>query len=431
MKIRSVHGRELLDSRGNPTVEAEVTLSDGSFGSALVPSGLSTSKKEAHELRDASSLRWGGKGVLEAVSNIDGEISRSLVGTDAEPAGVDRLMIELDGTPTKSRLGANAILAVSLANARAVADSRKVPLYELVRELSGSQDLAMPTPMVNVLSGGLHAHGMTEMQDFLVVPLGATSFRMAVEWVGSVYRVTRELLRQRGMSTLLADEGGFGARLGDSEGALKLLLEAISNAGLEAGEDVFLAVDAASSNFFHEGKYTVDGRAMSGSELVDLFERWVSDYPIVSLEDCCAEDDWAGWAELTSRLGSRVQLLGDDLFATNPSLIETGGRRHVANAALIKLNQIGTLTETLESVRACRTVGFAPVVSARSGDTEDAFLADLAVGTAAGQIKVGSLARSERTAKYNRLLRMEERLDGRAPYSGPRPFPFLRARRPR
>jgi len=428
LKIQSVHGRELLDSRGNPTVEAEVTLSDGSFGSALVPSGLSTGKKEAHELRDATSTRWHGKGVLEAVSKINGEINRALTGTDAEPAAVDRHMIELDGTAAKSNLGANAILAVSLANARATASSRKLPLYELIRELSKAQDLVLPTPMVNILSGGLHADGTTEMQDFLVMPVGAPSFRMAVEWAGSIYQMARKLIKERGLSALLADEGGFGPRLGTNEEALKLLLQSISNAGLEAGKEVFLAVDAASSYFFHEGKYIVDGHTIDSSKLVDLFERWVSDYPVISLEDCCAEDDWEGWAELTSRLGKGVQLIGDDLFATNPSLIESGKSKGVANAALIKLNQIGTLTETLESIRMCKTVGFAPVISTRSGDTEDTFVSDLAVGTAAGQIKIGSLARSERTAKYNQLLRLEERLNGKARFSGSKPFPFLRAR---
>lgn len=427
MRIQRVRGREVLDSRGYPTVEANVTLSDGTSTSAMVPSGLSTGKQEARELRDTSQARWSGRGVLGAVSNINGEINNALVGQEAEVPRVDRLLIELDGTPDKSRLGANAILAVSLATARAVATSGKTPLYEVIRELSGTTGLSIPTPMVNIISGGLHADGSLGMQDFLVIPLGATSFRSALDWVGSVYHTTKRLLKEMGLSTLLAEEGGFGPRLADNEEALKLLQKSIATAGLEPGKDIALAVDVASSHFFGRGVYRMgEGRVLDSSDMVDLLERWISDYPIVSLEDGCAEDDWEGWKELTSRIGSRVQLLGDDLFVTRPTLIEMGKAKGVANAVLIKPNQIGTLSGTLESVQVCRKIGYAPVISARSGETEDAFIADLAVGTSAGQVKIGSLARSERTAKYNRLLRLEELLSERAPYSSRSPFPFLR-----
>jgi enolase len=392
----------------------------------MVPSGLSTGKREARELRDFTKARWSGKGVLGAVSKINGEVSKSLTGTDAEVAEVDRLLIELDGTPDKSILGANAILAVSLATARAISVSRKIPLYELIGELGGRSAFSMPTPMVNIISGGLHAEKTVEMQDFLVVPTGASSFRQALDWVGSVYQATKKLLKETGLPTLLADEGGFGPSLKSNEEALKLLLKSISMAELEPMREVALAVDAASSRYFRGGQYLVEGRSFGNSAMVDFFERWISEYPIISLEDGCAEDDWEGWAELTSRLGTKVQLVGDDLFTTNPAIIETGKAKGVANAVLIKPNQIGTLTETLESIKVCRRVGYASIVSARSGDTEDPFIADLAVGTSAGQIKVGSLARSERTSKYNQLLRLEELLDGKAPYSGRTPFPFLR-----
>jgi enolase 1/2/3 len=425
LKIQRVRGRELLESRGNPTVEADVTLSDGSFASAMVPSGLSTGKREARELRDITQARWSGKGVLGAVSKINREIGHALRGTDAEVTEVDRLLLELDGTPDKSNLGANAILAVSLANARAIAVSKKIPLYKLIGDLSGRPTPSIPTPMVNIISGGLHADGGVEMQDFLVIPVGASSLRSALEWIGSVYQTTKKLLKEMGSPTLLADEGGFGPRMKGNEEALRLLQKSISTAELEPRKEVGLAIDVASSHFFRRGKYLMEGRAVGSSAMVDLYQRWISEYPIISLEDGCAEDDWEGWAELTSRLGAKVQLVGDDLFTTNPVTIETGKARGVANAVLIKPNQIGTLSETLESIRVCRKVGYAPVISARSGDTEDTFIADLAVGTSAGQIKAGSLARSERTAKYNQLLRLEERLNGVARYSGRSPFPFL------
>lgn len=425
MKIRKVLGRELLDSRGNPTVESEVTLSDGSVGSAIVPSGASTGRREARELRDTASHRWSGRGVLGAVSKINNEIAKALVGTDAKVDEVDRLLIELDGSKDKSNLGSNSILAVSLANARAVAAGRGIPPYELIGELCGGPVPLIPTAMVNIVSGGLHADRGLEMQDFLVVPAGAPSFHEALEWVGSIYAATKKLLKEMGQTTLLADEGGFGPRLKGSEEALRLLQRSVATAGLEPGKDVALAVDAASSQFFRGGTYHLEGRTLESSKIVDLYETWIDQYPIISLEDGCSEDDWEGWAQLTSRLGKKVQLIGDDLFTTNPGTIAEGRARGVANAVLIKPNQVGTLSETIDSLKACSRAGYAPVVSARSGETEDTFIADLAVGSSAGQIKIGSLARSERTAKYNQLLRLEEQLEGKASYSGRRPFRFL------
>ena len=424
MKIREVRGREVLDSRGSPTVEADVELADGSTASAIVPSGLSTGRREAHELRDTELARWSGRGVLGSVSKINGQVRKDLVGTEADIERIDHSLIELDGTTTKSNLGANTILAVSLASARAIAVSRRIPLYRLLGELIGTRSFSIPTPMVNIISGGLHAGGTIEMQDFLVVPIGASSFHQALEWVGSVYRATRKLLRESGFSTLLADEGGFGPSLKSNEEPLKLLQKAVSVAGLSLERDLALAVDAASSHFFRRGTYRLEGRTLRSNAMVGLFERWIGEYPVVSIEDGCAEDDLAGWIELTKALGKKIQLVGDDLFTTNPTLIEDGKAKGVANSVLIKPNQIGTLSETLEAIRTCRKVGYAPVVSARSGDTEDSLIADLAVGTAAGQIKIGSLARSERTAKYNQLLRLEEQLEGRAHYAGLQPFPF-------
>ncbi len=426
MKITDVRGREVLDSRGLPTVEAEVTLSDGSSGSAIIPSGKSVGKKEAHELRDTARPRWAGRGVLEAVEKVNGEIRRAVVGSEGSIRDLDALLIGLDGTPLKSRLGSNAILAVSLANARAVSESTGLPLYRLLQKESGSASLSLPTPMVNIISGGLHADRGLAMQDFLAIPLGAPSFKDALEWVGRVYHSTKEALREAGETTLLADEGGFGPRLKNDEDGLKILQKSVERAGLRPGDDVAIGLDVASSHLYRNGAYRLaGGRALDSSGMIGLLEGWVSEYDVVSIEDGCSEDDWEGWKELTKRLGRRVQLLGDDLFCTTSSLIEEGNRNRVANAVLIKPNQAGTLTEALDAMTTCRKVGYAPVVSARSGDTEDPFIADMAVGASAGQIKVGSIARSERGAKYNQLLRLEEKLGREAPYAGRRPFPFL------
>ena len=401
-------------------------MSDGSSGMAMVPSGLSTGRREAFEKRDVSKSRWEGKGVLEAVSGINGKISKALVGAEAEIANVDGRLIDVDGTKRKSNLGANAILAVSLANARALAASREIPLYEFLNDLSGSSKPSIPTPMVNILSGGLHAGGSNLMQDFLVIPIGAESYRMALDWIGSVYHTAKELLKDGGHSVLLADEGGFAPPFKKDEDALGFLERSVTKAGLQLGREMALAIDAASSRRYSKGKYHVSGdRSLDSSGMVNFVEKLTSDYHLISVEDGCAENDWGGWAELTGRLGSCVQLVGDDVFVTNPSLIREGATKGVANSVLIKLNQIGTLTETLKALESCRAVGYSPVVSARSGDTEDSFIADLAVGTAAGQIKIGSIARSERASKYNQLLRLEEKLGRGAEYAGRLPFKFL------
>jgi len=424
LKIAAVHAREVLDSRGNPTVEAEVLLDDGSAGWAIVPSGASTGRNEAHELRDGDPERWEGRGVLRAVRNVNERIAAALRGLESDVHEVDRVMIELDGTPNKSRLGANSILAVSLANARAAAEAKHMELCQFIAKLTDTERMVLPTPMVNIVSGGLHAGGNLDLQDFLVIPVGASSFREAVDWVGKVYHAVKRLLREKGQPTLAADEGGFGPRLSRNEDALKLLCDAVEMAGLALGREMALALDLAATQFYSEGRYVLrlEGLKLSGEEVVELLDDWCSRYPVVSVEDGCADSDWEGWARLTSRLGNRLQLIGDDLFATNTSLIQAGAKRNIANAVLIKPNQIGTLSETLEAIDLCRKLGYTPVVSTRSGETEDTFIADLAVGTGVGQIKIGSITRSERTAKYNRLLRLEERLGREATYAGATDF---------
>lgn len=425
MTVTSVHAREVLDSRGYPTVEAEVVLSDGTVGWAIVPSGASIGTHEALELRDGDANRWDGKGVLAAVHNINEHIAPILRGMDADVRKVDERLRELDGEPNKSRLGANALLAVSLATARAVAYAKGTPLYRFLAETGAMQaPPLLPTPMVNILSGGLHAGGNLDIQDFLVIPIGASSFRQALEWVGKVYHTVKRMLRERGLTTLLADEGGFSPPLPCHEEALRLLCEAIGRAGLRLGDDMVIAVDVASTHFHRDGRYTLrtEGQVLDSDEMVALIADWCNRYPVLSVEDGCAEDDWQGWQNLTQRLGGKVQLLGDDLFVTNPERIRQGVAMGVANAVLIKPNQIGSLSETLDVIALCKQLGYSTVISARSGDTEDPFIADLAVGTAAGQIKIGSIARSERTAKYNQLLRLEERLGDEAMYAGRKPF---------
>ncbi len=424
MKISKITGRELLDSRAFPTVEAEVLLDNDIVGSAIVPSGASTGKSEAFELRDSEPDRWIGKGVRKAVSNINFEINDALRGKDADVNQVDDLLRDLDGTPNKKRLGANAILAVSLANARAISESRKIPLYELVREISDTDELSIPTPMVNIISGGLHAQGNLDIQDFLVIPVGASSFREALDWVGKIYHSTKQILNNNGYSTLLADEGGFSPKLKSHSEALDILNQAIQVSGLVPKEEISIAIDVASSHFYKNGIYnlTTEGLTLHPKDMIHELANWCSRYPILSIEDGCAEEDWEGWKMLTEKLGSEVQLIGDDLFTTSVDQIRKGKMLGVANAVLIKLNQIGTLSETVAAIKLCREIGYAPVISARSGETEDTFIADLAVGSAAGQIKIGSIARSERTAKYNQLLRLEEKLGGSAKYCGRESF---------
>jgi len=409
-KILQVRATEVIDSRAFPTVYAEVTLDNGVCGSAIVPSGASVGKSEAVELRDGDRARWFGKGVLNAVRNVNEAISPALRGKTSDVLEVDRIMIELDGTENKSKMGANSILAVSLANARALAAAHEIPLYSFLASLTKTERPTLPLPMVNIISGGLHAGGNLDLQDFLAIPVGAKSFREAMEFIAAIYHGTRLLLKERGFSTLLADEGGFGPALAAHEDVLKLLSDVIDRMGLSG--QVSIGIDVASSHFFHQetGKYELksENLVLDSASLVDMLSRWRDIYPIVSIEDGCADTDWEGWKMLTERLGRRVQLIGDDLFTTNSLLIRKGVAASIANSVLIKLNQIGTLTETLDAIKLCKENDYASVVSARSGETEDSFIADLALGTSAGQIKVGSIARSERTAKYNRLLEIED-----------------------
>ncbi|MFD0618620.1 phosphopyruvate hydratase [Paenibacillus sp. GCM10027629] len=418
--IVRIQGREILDSRGNPTVEVDVELSSGHTGRMMVPSGASTGKFEAWELRDGDMNRYQGKGVSKAVSHVNSEIAQAIVGQDAfDQERIDRMMISLDGTYNKSRLGANGILGVSFAIAHAAAKFEGKPLYRYLadRYLPNGACLSVPLPMVNIISGGLHAGKKLDVQDFLVVPVGADTYPRALEMLSSVYWKTQEIINERGyVGWLLADEGGFGPSLQSNEEALQLLVSAIERAGLRPGEDMAIALDIASSHFYNPGEDTYElqseGRTLHAGEMIDVLERWCDLYPIVSIEDGLAEDDWEGWRKLTQRLGNKLQLVGDDLFTTNPDRIRKGIEGNAANSVLVKMNQIGTLTETVEAVNIAKTTGYSTVISARSGETEDATLADLAVGLAGGQIKIGSLARSSRLSKYNQLLRIGEQLGG-------------------
>ncbi|MBY0527201.1 MAG: phosphopyruvate hydratase [Gemmataceae bacterium] len=417
--IERIHAREVLDSRGNPTVEVEVHCHGGAMGRAVVPSGASTGKHEAHELRDGDAKRYHGKGVRRAVAHVNTEFAPRLIGQlAADQAGIDRMLCEMDGTPDKSRLGANAILGVSLACAHAAAACRKVPLW---KHLDADGSARMPLPMVNLISGGLHAGGNLEFQDFLLLPIGAKSFSEALEMTVHVYTTLGTVLRKAGFEgVLVGDEGGFGPKLQGNEQAVELILEAIRSAGFEPGKDAALALDVASTHFYLAGRYHMKataGLVLAPEEMVHMLQRWVADYPILSIEDGMAEDDWDGWQKLTSALGQHVQLIGDDLFVTNPQRLRQGIEHGVANSVLVKVNQIGTLTETLEVIKLARSAGYRPVISARSGETEDCTIADLAVATGAGQIKIGSVARSERLAKYNQLLRIEEEMGKDAPFA--------------
>jgi len=415
--IEQVIGREVLDSRGNPTVEAEVLLDSGARGRAIAPSGASTGAREAVELRDGGD-RYGGKGVLRAVAHVNGEIAAAIRGLDAlDQRAVDFAMIDVDATPDKGRLGANAILAVSLATAKALADDLEVPLY---RSVGGANAHALPVPMLNVLNGGAHADNSIDFQEFMLMPVGAASFAEALRWGSETYHVLRKLLASRGLSTAVGDEGGFAPDLPKNEDAATLLLEAIEAAGRVPGEEIALALDPATSELWADGAYVLagEGRTLSPGELVDYWVDLVDRYPIVSIEDGMAEDDWDGWAALTKALGDRVQLVGDDLFVTNATILERGVRDGVANSVLIKLNQIGTLTETLDTVALATRSSYSTVISHRSGETEDTTIADLAVALNAGQIKTGAPARSDRVAKYNQLLRIEEDLGQSASFPG-------------
>jgi enolase len=416
--IVDVHARQILDSRGNPTVEVDVTLEDGSMGRAAVPSGASTGAHEAVELRDSDKSRWGGKGVGKAVDAVNGEIADEVVGLDAEDqAEVDRAMIALDGTDNKGRLGANAILGVSLANAKAAADARGLPLY---RYVGGVDANLLPVPMMNILNGGVHADNGIDFQEFMVMPVGADSFAEALRCGAEIFHALKSALHQAGLSTAVGDEGGFAPKIDSAREALDFIEKAVTAAGYKLGKDVLLALDCASSEFFKDGKYRIEGedKTLSSSEMADYLTDLASAYPIVSIEDGMAEDDWEGWKQLTDKLGKRVQLVGDDLFVTNVKRLEKGIEDGIANSILIKVNQIGSLIETIDAVRLAQTNGYTAVMSHRSGETEDSTIADLAVALSCGQIKTGSLARSDRTAKYNQLLRIEEELGDAAKYAG-------------
>jgi len=418
MEIESVRGREILDSRGNPTLEVEVTLIDGSSGRAAVPSGASTGSHEALELRDGDAARYGGKGVLRAVEHVNGEIAGAVLGLSAlDQAAVDQALIELDGTKDKSRLGANAILGVSLAVARAAADSLALPLY---RYLGGPAARLLPVPMFNILNGGKHAADSTDFQEFMVMPVGASTFAEALRMGAEVYHALGKVLQKRGLSTNVGDEGGFAPSLPSNEAAIEAVLAAIEAAGYRPGEQVALALDPAASEFYHDGKYVLarENRELSGEEMAAFWEAWCDKYPIVSIEDGMAEDDWSGWWQLTARLGQRIQIVGDDLFVTNVERLAKGIREGAANSILIKLNQIGTLTETLAAIEMAHRAGWTAVVSHRSGETDDTTIADLAVAAGTGQIKSGAPARGERVVKYNRLLSIEEELGSAARYAG-------------
>ncbi|HEX4347238.1 MAG TPA: phosphopyruvate hydratase [Vicinamibacterales bacterium] len=422
VNITRVHGREILDSRGNPTVEVDVTLEGGAFGRAAVPSGASTGEREALELRDGDTARYGGKGVRKAVANVNGEIAKAVTGHDYDQRALDHAMIALDGTPTKSRLGANALLGVSMAALRADAAAKKVPLYQQVASLYGGTTYSLPSPMMNILNGGAHADSSVDFQEFMVMPLGAPSFAEAVRWGAEIFHALRGILKGRKQSTGVGDEGGFAPNLKSNLEALEVVLEAIGKAGLKAGQDVWIALDVASSELWAGGgRYTFkkSGEAdRTSDEMIRLYDDWTRQYPIVSIEDGLAEGDWGGWSRLTSALGNRVQLVGDDIFVTNPDILKKGIDEKVGNALLVKLNQIGTVTETLDAVKMAADANYATIISHRSGETEDATIADLAVGTAAGQIKTGSASRTDRVCKYNQLLRIEEELGSKAQYVG-------------
>ena len=418
-EIVDVYAREILDSRGNPTLEVEVYLESGAFGRAAVPSGASTGVREALELRDGDKSRYLGKGVLKAIDNVNNEIAEEIIGMDADDqVGIDMRMLELDGTEYKSKLGANAILGVSLAVAKAAAEEAGMPLYKYI---GGANARELPLPMMNIINGGAHADNNVDIQEFMIMPAGAGSFKEALRMGAEIFHALRTVLKGRGYNTSVGDEGGFAPNLKSNEEALEVIMEAIVKAGYKPGEDVLLALDVASSELFKDGKYTLENetqKVKTPVELVDFYENLVNKYPIISIEDGMAENDWDGWKLLTDRLGKRIQIVGDDLFVTNPKILKEGIQKGIANSILIKLNQIGTLTETLEAIEMAKRAGYTTVISHRSGETEDTTLADLAVAVNAGQIKTGSLCRTDRVAKYNQLLRIEDELDSTSVFKG-------------
>ncbi|OUR72638.1 phosphopyruvate hydratase [Methylophaga sp. 41_12_T18] len=421
-KIIDIRGREILDSRGNPTVEADVILDSGVIGRAAVPSGASTGQREAVELRDGDKTRYLGKGVIKAVAAVNGELRDAVIGMDVtEQQAIDEKMIAVDGTANKARLGANALLAISMASARAAATDAGLPLYQY---LGGSEATVMPVPMMNIINGGSHADNSVDLQEFMIIPVGADSLTEAVRYGAEVFHALKKVLNDRGLNTAVGDEGGFAPDLPSNEAAIEVILEAVANAGFEAGKDIMLGIDAASSEFYEDGQYVLaaENRSLSSAEFVDLLATWVDKYPIVSIEDGMDENDWDGWKLLTDRIGDKVQLVGDDLFVTNTEILEQGIAKGVANSILIKVNQIGTLTETLAAINMAKQAGYTAVISHRSGETEDTTIADLAVATNAGQIKTGSLSRSDRVAKYNQLIRIEAELGSAAVYPGIKVF---------
>ncbi|MEK7261160.1 MAG: phosphopyruvate hydratase [Pseudomonadota bacterium] len=427
--ITDIRAREVLDSRGNPTVEADVILKSGARGRAAVPSGASTGSREALELRDNDPKRYGGKGVRKAVAYANGEIRQALLGKDAhDQVGVDKIMLDLDGTPTKSRLGANAILAVSLATARAAATAASQPLYRYLNGMVGDVPMQLPVPMMNIINGGVHADNNLDFQEFMILPVGAISFAEALRAGAEVFHALKKVLHDSKLGTAVGDEGGFAPDLGSNEEALQIILRGIEKAGYKPGADICLGLDVASSEFNKNGKYELESEnaSLSATEFVDKLAGWCAKYPIITIEDGCGENDWAGWELLTRKLGKQLQLVGDDLFVTNAAILAQGIEKGVANSILIKVNQIGTLTETLAAITLARKAGYTAVISHRSGETEDSFIADLAVATGSGQIKTGSLSRSDRVAKYNQLLRIEEELGAQIRYPGRSAFPMLK-----
>jgi len=417
-KIVDIKAREILDSRGNPTLEADVILESGVIGSAMVPSGASTGEREAIELRDGDKNRYLGKGVLNAINNVNTEIRAAIVGMDAnDQAAIDNAMIALDGTDNKARLGANAILSVSMAVAHAAAKEAGVPLY---KHLNTSGKFIMPVPMMNIINGGSHADNSVDLQEFMILPVGAPTFREAIRYGAEVFHNLAKVLKAKGLATTVGDEGGFAPNLSSNEEAIEVILEAIEKAGYKAGVDIFLGMDAAASEYYKDGRYVLsaEGRSFDSVEMNDFLAAWVEKYPIISIEDGLDQNDWAGWKDQTEKLGGKIQLVGDDLFVTNPKILAEGIDKGIANSILIKVNQIGTLTETLAAVSMAHAAGYTAVMSHRSGETEDTTIADLAVATGTGQIKTGSLSRSDRVAKYNRLMKIEEELGEAAVYAG-------------
>lgn len=423
--IVDIRAREVLDSRGNPTVEADVVLASGVVGSAMVPSGASTGEREAIELRDGDKSRYLGKGVLNAVNNVKTEIRSAVIGMDvADQEGIDNKMIALDGTESKSRLGANALLAVSMAAARAAAQESKQPLY---RYLNKTGEFVMPVPMMNIINGGSHADNSVDLQEFMILPVGAPSFREAIRYGAEVFHNLAKVLKSKGLATTVGDEGGFAPNLSSNEEAISVILQAIEQAGFKPGVDIYLGLDAAASEYYADGVYDLasENKQYTSAQMADFFVDWVNKYPIISIEDGFDENDWDGWKLMTEKLGGRIQLVGDDLFVTNPKILARGIEQNIANSILIKVNQIGTLTETLAAIDMAKKAGYSAVVSHRSGETEDTTIADLVVATGTGQIKTGSLSRSDRVAKYNRLMKIEEELGGAARYAGRSAFKSL------